>query len=288
MSNKKVIYIKGECVYLNKNIDGKCRFVEGTDIRKKEPLNISKSLIYETDEMQGADLISFKELFDHQFLDSDKEYVEFIHDVLKMRSILKELRIRYPDAVCSLDFIDPLELMVSTQLSAQCTDKRVNIVTKDLFKKYKGVDDYADADIKELENDIRSTGLYKNKAKNIKSMAKKLRSEYQNRFPDDLSELMKFDGVGRKTGNLFLSVVYKIPGIVVDTHVKRISKRLGFTDEVDPEKIEYRLNNITEVKNWIDLGHLFISFGREICDAKKPRCDICGFKDICRFFLEKK
>lgn len=203
----------------------------------------------------------------------------------KLAYILDELKIRYPRAACALSHRDQLQLMVSTQLSAQCTDKMVNKVTKELYKKYKTVDDFADADINELEQDIKPTGFYKNKAKNIKNMARKLRDQYGYTFPRDLDELMKLDGVGRKTGNLFLSEAYGIPGIVVDTHVKRISKRLGLTNNTDPEKIEFDLQRITPKDRWIELGHLIITFGREICDAKKPKCDSCRFTDICDHYI---
>jgi endonuclease III len=205
----------------------------------------------------------------------------------KMRFVLEKLEERYPDAVCSLEFRDPLELMVSTQLSAQCTDKRVNMVTKELFRKYRTLDDYADAKLSELEEDIRATGFFRNKAKNIKNMAIKLREEYYGRFPDNLEELMKLAGVGRKTGNLFLSEVNGIPGIVVDTHVKRISNRLGFTKHQDPDKIEKDLNKITDKDAWIKLGHLIISFGRDICNARNPKCELCFFKGICVYYDEK-
>lgn len=206
----------------------------------------------------------------------------------KMRLVMQRLETRYPEAVCSLEHTAPLELMISTQLSAQCTDKRVNMVTKDLFKKYKTIDDYADADIAELENDIRPTGFYRNKARNIKRMAIKLREKYNYVFPDSLDELMKLDGVGRKTGNLFLGEIKGIPGIVVDTHVGRISRRLGFTENDDPAKTEKDLQKITAVENWIKLGHLFILFGREICSARKPDCEKCFLNDICRYYSDKK
>lgn len=202
----------------------------------------------------------------------------------KLEYILDELRKRYPQAACSLRHHDQLQLMVSTQLSAQCTDRMVNIVTRELFKKYRSVDDFADADINVLEQDIKPTGFYKNKARNIKNMAVKLRDQYNYTFPAQLDELMKLDGVGRKTGNLFLSEAHGIPGIVVDTHVKRISKRLGLTLNDDPEKIEYDLQKITPKESWIELGHLIITFGRDICDAKKPKCESCCFTNICDYY----
>jgi endonuclease III len=211
-----------------------------------------------------------------------------IRDFLKIRYIFSILLDKYPDAVCTLEQTDPMQLMVSIQLSAQCTDKMVNIVTKELFKRYKTIGDYADADLKELESYIRPTGFYRNKAKNIRNLAVKLRDKYNGIFPDTLEEMLKLDGVGRKTGNLFLSEFYKLPGMVVDTHVKRISRRLGLTKSDDPEKIEYDLRNNTEKKNWSALGHLIIYFGRDICKARRPECGRCSFKDICEYYKDIK
>ena len=167
-------------------------------------------------------------------------------------------------------------------LSAQCTDARVNIVTKDLFKKYDSLEAFANADLKELEQDIRPTGFFHNKAKNIIACAKRLVYEYGGEVPSELDDLLTLAGVGRKTANVIRGNIYNQPSIVVDTHVKRISKRLGFTKEDDPEKIEFELMRKLPKDHWILYNIQIISFGRTICEARNPKCAECFLYDLCK------
>ncbi|SDM99033.1 endonuclease III [Lachnospira pectinoschiza] len=182
----------------------------------------------------------------------------------------------------SLNYNSPWELLVATMMSAQCTDERVNLVTKELFKKYKTVSDFAKADLKELEKDIHSVGFYHNKAKNIIATAKILLEKYNGEVPSKLEDLTSLAGVGRKTANVIRGNIFNDPSIVVDTHVKRISNRLGFTKETDPEKIEFELMKVLPKDHWILYNIQIITFGREICVARKPLCDKCFLKDICK------
>jgi endonuclease-3 len=193
--------------------------------------------------------------------------------------ILKEL---YPDAKCSLNFKSPLQLLVATILSAQCTDDRVNIVTKDLFKKYKSVGDLANASLEELERDIQSTGFYRNKAKSIKSMAQALIDQHQGQVPKSMNELTALAGVGRKTANVVLGNAFGIDvGVVVDTHVTRLSQRLGLTRHVDAVKIEQDLMPLVPREDWTLWSHLMISHGRAVCQARKPNCPACALLPHC-------
>ncbi|SEF52822.1 endonuclease III [Lachnospira multipara] len=182
----------------------------------------------------------------------------------------------------SLNYNSPWELLVATMMSAQCTDERVNLVTKELFKKYKTVSDFAKADLKELEKDIHSVGFYHNKAKNIIATAKILLEKYNGEVPSKLEDLTSLAGVGRKTANVIRGNIFNDPSIVVDTHVKRISNRLGFTKETDPEKIEFELMKVLPKDHWILYNIQIITFGREICVARKPLCDKCFLNDICK------
>ncbi|MFQ5887528.1 MAG: endonuclease III [Candidatus Hydrothermarchaeales archaeon] len=182
----------------------------------------------------------------------------------------------------ALWFADPLEFLVATMLSAQCTDARVNIVTKELFKKYRTPEDYANADVETFENEIRSTGFYRNKAKNIMGANKVIMERFNSKVPDNMEELTRLPGVARKTANIVLSNAYgKIEGIAVDTHVKRLSKRLGLTKNRDPNKIEQDLMKIIPKEEWSNLSHLLIFHGRAICQAKKPRCEVCVLNWFC-------
>lgn len=181
----------------------------------------------------------------------------------------------------------PWQLLIATILSAQCTDDRVNIVTKDLFQKYKTLEDFANADIKELETDIHSTGFYRNKAKNIIQCTKTLISEYGGEVPKDIDELIKLAGVGRKTANVIRGNIYKEPSIVVDTHVKRVSRKLGFTKEEDPEKIEYDLMEILPKDHWIRYNIQIITHGRTICVARSPKCEQCFLNSYCKSYNSK-
>ena len=183
---------------------------------------------------------------------------------------------------CYLDHEDAWQLLVATILSAQCTDKRVNMVTKDLFKKYPDVESFAKADLKELEEDIHSTGFYHNKAKNIILCANQLIEKFGGEVPTDIEDLTSLAGVGRKTANVIRGNVFRDPSVVVDTHVKRVSRRLGFTKNEDPEKIEYDLMKAIPKDHWILINIQFIAFGREICMARNPRCQECFLKEYCK------
>ena len=197
--------------------------------------------------------------------------------------ILKRLDDEYGvEDRCGLDYKTDWQLLFATVLSAQCTDARVNIVTKSLFKKYKSVKAFAECDLKELEEDIRSTGFYKNKAKNIREAAFKIMTEYGGEVPDNMEDLLTLPGVGRKTANVLLGHIHKVPGIVVDTHVKRISGRLGLTKEDDPVKIEFDLYKKIPKENWIRYNFQIITLGREICTARRPKCHECFLNDLCR------
>ena len=185
------------------------------------------------------------------------------------------------DNKCYLNHENAWQLLIATMLSAQCTDARVNIVTKDLFVKYPTLQAFADADIKELEKDIYSTGFYKNKAKNIIGCAKKLISEYGGEVPSDIESLTKLDGVGRKTANVIRGNIYHEPSIVVDTHVKRISRLLGLTDSDDPVKIEHELMEKLPKEQWILYNIQIITLGRTICIARRPKCAECALNHVC-------
>lgn len=185
------------------------------------------------------------------------------------------------DYKCYLNHENAWQLLIATMLSAQCTDARVNIVTKDLFVKYPTLQAFADADIKELEKDIYSTGFYKNKAKNIIGCAKKLISDYGGDVPSDIESLTKLDGVGRKTANVIRGNIYHEPSIVVDTHVKRISRLLGLTDSDDPVKIEHELMEKLPKEQWILYNIQIITLGRTICIARRPKCAECALNHVC-------
>jgi endonuclease III len=196
--------------------------------------------------------------------------------------IARRLAESYPDARCSLDFRSPLELLVATILSAQCTDQRVNLVTKTLFRKYPTAAHYARASLAELERDIQSTGFFRNKAKSIQNCCRTLLEQHEGRVPDDMEKLVKLPGVGRKTANVVLGTAFGIAvGVVVDTHVARITRRLGLTDKKDPEKIEADLMGQFAKKEWIALAHRLIQHGRRVCTAKKPKCDECPLESLC-------
>ena len=187
----------------------------------------------------------------------------------------------YENPHCTLDYTTPFELLVATILSAQCTDARVNIVTKDLFKKYTSIMDFAEADLKELEQDIHSTGFYHNKAKNIIACCQKLLSEYGGEVPSDIEALTGLAGVGRKTANVVRGNWYGIPSVVVDTHVKRVSNLLGLTKNDDPVKIEFDLMKIVPKEKWIDINTQMIAHGRKICIARRPKCQECFLLPYC-------
>jgi endonuclease-3 len=197
--------------------------------------------------------------------------------------ILKRLDEVYgTEYICYLNHENPWQLLIAVILSAQCTDARVNIVTKDLFVKYDSLEKFANADLKELEMDIRPTGFFHNKAKNIIACAKRLVEVYGGEVPSELEDLLTLPGVGRKTANVIRGNIYDQPSIVVDTHVKRISKRLGFTEEEDPEKIEFELMKKLPKEHWILYNIQIISFGRNICFARSPKCSECFLYDLCK------
>ncbi|MBP3579221.1 MAG: endonuclease III, partial [Lachnospiraceae bacterium] len=183
---------------------------------------------------------------------------------------------------CYLDHENPWQLLVATILSAQCTDARVNIVTKDLFVKYPDVEAFANADLKELEQDIHATGFYHNKAKNIIACARRVLTEFGGEVPSSLEDLTSLAGVGRKTANVIRGNIYNEPSIVVDTHVKRISNKLGFTKEQDPEKIEFDLMEVLPKDHWILYNIHIITLGRTICTARSPKCTECFLADVCK------
>ena len=188
----------------------------------------------------------------------------------------------YPDVKCTLDYETPIQMLIATQLSAQCTDARVNIVTKTLFKKYKTVSDFANADYDELCEDIRSTGFYRNKAKNIISAAKRIIEVYGGEVPDTMDDLLSLAGTGRKTANLVLGDIFKKPAIVVDTHCIRLSNRIGLTKNSDPTKIESDLRKIIPPEESLDFCHRLVAHGREVCIARKPDCENCQLGQICQ------
>ena len=201
----------------------------------------------------------------------------------RTEEILKRLDEVYgTEYICYLNHETPWQLLIAVILSAQCTDARVNIVTKDLFAKYDSLEKFANADLKELEQDVRPTGFFHNKAKNIIACAKRLVEVYGGEVPSELGDLLTLAGVGRKTANVIRGNIYNQPSIVVDTHVKRISKRLGFTKEDDPEKIEYELMRKLPKDHWILYNIQIISFGRNICFARSPKCTECFLYDLCK------
>lgn len=182
---------------------------------------------------------------------------------------------------CYLNHENPWQLLIATILSAQCTDERVNIITKDLFQKYKSLEDFANAKQEELEKDIHSAGFYKNKAKNIIACTKRLVTEFHGEVPSSIEDLTSLAGVGRKTANVIRGNIFNEPSVVVDTHVKRISRKLGFTKEEDPEKIEYDLMKILPKDHWILYNIQIITHGRGICTARSPKCEDCFLKEYC-------
>ncbi len=200
----------------------------------------------------------------------------------KLKKVLSLLKKKYPRPVIALKSVTPWELLVATILSAQCTDVRVNLVTVGLFKKYRSIADYAKADLRELQQEIRSTGFYRNKAKNIISSAKKILEDFKGKVPDNMEELITLPGVARKTANVVLySAFGKNEGIAVDTHVNRVSQRLGITKNTEAEKIEQDLMRQLEKREWGAFSLRVILHGRQTCVAKKPKCPVCILRDIC-------
>ena len=204
-------------------------------------------------------------------------------EIQRRSRILEGLDRRFPDAKCALDHRNAFELLIATILSAQCTDERVNIVTRDLFRKYSCLQTVATAPLRELEQDIRSTGFYRNKARSIQGAARMLLEKFGGNVPETMEELVELPGVARKTGNVVLGVSFgKAEGIVVDTHVTRVSQRLELTKETVPEKIERDLMAIVPRARWISFSHQMILHGRHICKARKPLCHLCPVEQVCR------
>lgn len=196
--------------------------------------------------------------------------------------VVQQLAVDYADAQCALRYSSPLELLIATILSAQCTDERVNLVTAALFKRYRTAADYATANLNELERAVQSTGFFRNKAKNIRACCQKLVQSHGGQVPRDLEALVKLPGVGRKTANVVLGTAFGLPtGVVVDTHVGRISQRLGLTKAKDPVKIEQDLMRLMPADKWIDYSHRMIHHGRRVCLARKPRCSQCQLAEWC-------
>ena len=198
--------------------------------------------------------------------------------VKKIWPILKET---YPQARTALNFSNPLELLIATILSAQCTDVRVNIVTKDLFKKYRSAENWAKADVKQIENDIKSTGFYRNKAKNIKSACGAIIKQFNRQVPETMEKLTSLPGVGRKTANVVLGNAFGKPAIACDTHVIRLSRRIGLSENSDAVKLEFDLADIVPKKNWTMFSHLLIFHGRNVCKARNPNCAECPISEHC-------
>lgn len=200
----------------------------------------------------------------------------------RTRELIKLLKRAYPNARCSLNHETPLELLVATILSAQCTDERVNLVTVELFRKYRRADDYFSVPVSELEQDIRSTGFYRNKAKAIQGACRIISEHHDGKVPAEIEALLALPGVARKTANVVLGNAFGITsGIVVDTHVSRLALRLGLTEATQPEKIERDLMELVPRRDWINFSHLLIAHGRQVCKARTPLCEQCTVERLC-------
>jgi endonuclease-3 len=195
---------------------------------------------------------------------------------------VEALKKEFPDAICSLVYTDPLQLLVATRLAAQCTDARVNMVTPALFERFKTPEDFANADVEEVEKYIKSCGLYKTKAKSLVDMGKMLVEDFNGKVPHTLEDLIKLPGIGRKTANLVMGDIYGEPAVVVDTHCIRITKRLGLHKEKDPKKIEFILRDLLPPTESNDFCHRLVLHGRKTCDARKPKCEGCCMADFCK------
>jgi endonuclease-3 len=204
-----------------------------------------------------------------------------VQDERRMTEVLKALKREYPEAECSLGYESPFQLLIATILSAQCTDERVNQVTPHLFKKFPTAEAMAQARIPELEKLIQSTGFFRSKAKSLSEASREIVEKHHGKVPQDLHELIKLRGVGRKTANVVLGVAFGVPGLVVDTHVKRLTYRMGFTHSTDPEKIEQEMMKLVPQEDWTLFAHLMIDHGRKICMARRPLCDECPVARYC-------
>ena len=201
----------------------------------------------------------------------------------RVNECLRLLELEYPDAECQLIASSPHELLIATRLSAQCTDKRVNMVTPELFARFRTIDDFADADVHEIENYIRTCGLYKTKAADIVNMCRQLRYSFGGEVPQTVEELTTLSGVGRKTANLIVGDVYGKPAVVTDTHVIRIANLLGLCDSKDPYKVEMKLKKLLPPEKSNDFCHRMVLHGRAVCVARKPKCDACALKSACKY-----
>jgi endonuclease-3 len=201
----------------------------------------------------------------------------------RVKEMIRVLSKEIPDSKIALKFSNPFELLIATILSAQCTDVKVNQVTADLFKKYRSVKDYAEVNLTELEEDIRPTGFYRNKANSIQKCCRELVARFDGKVPQTLEELVTLPGVGRKTANVILGDAFGIPGIAVDTHVQRVSRRIGLTKNEDPVKIEFDLMKIVPQEEWTHFSNLLIWHGRKTCIARKPLCQTCPIRKLCDF-----
>ena len=197
--------------------------------------------------------------------------------------VVRRLETEYPDATCSLDYQDPVQLMVATILAAQCTDERVNIVTKTLFKQYKSAKDFAKAPDGELEEAVRTCGFYRQKAKSIREACRDVVEKHGGRIPNSMEDLVKLRGVGRKTANVLMAECFEPVGVIVDTHCKRLSNRLGFTTKADPDKIEQDVMKILPQQHWRMYSHCLVFHGRAVCNARSPKCSQCVVRDLCPF-----
>jgi endonuclease-3 len=200
-------------------------------------------------------------------------------------SMIDKLKTMHGEPRCELRYSNAVELTVATVLSAQCTDERVNKVTKDLFKKYKTFQDYLDVPVEKLEEDIRPTGFFRNKTKSIKNIAREVIERFHGRIPDDIDTFAGVKGIGRKSANMIVGLAYNKPAIVVDTHMMRVSRRIGLTKNTDPEKIEMDLRRIVPQSMWTDFSLLMVIHGRYLCKAKKPECERCLLREYCDYYL---
>lgn len=206
----------------------------------------------------------------------------------KVKFVLEKLEEKFGKPKCALNYDTPFELLVAVILSAQCTDKRVNIVTEAMFKKYNTPEQFANMDIEKIEELIKSTGFYRNKAKNIQKASRQLVEKYNSELPQEMDKLLELGGVGRKTANVVRGEIWGLAdGITVDTHVKRITNLLGLTEEQDPVKIERDLMKIVPKKSWIDFSHYIILQGRDKCIARRPKCDECEIKTACKYYEKR-
>ena len=200
---------------------------------------------------------------------------------------VEALKKEYPDAICSLVYTDPLQLLIATRLAAQCTDARVNMVTPALFERFKTAEDFATADVSEVEEYIKSCGLYKTKARDIVKMAQQLCENFDGKVPSTIDELTTLAGIGRKTANLIVGDIFHKPAVVVDTHCIRITSKLGFHTIKDAKKIEFILRDVLDPKESNDFCHRLVLHGRAVCTARSPKCDVCCMKDFCKNFADK-